>query len=379
MDGTDRLIRMVYESALEPESWSDTAAAIGDHLGAGPIHLMLSSLETGRDYVSLLARGNPDFATEYLADYAPIDFRVPRVMAHQPGVYIDERSYVSREEARVSPIHQEYLLRQEIYNISGANLSHDGCIGWFGVSTLGPSHDFDARQRRFLELLSRHVFTAIKLTRRHLDLGLAGDLARQSLDMLNAAVAIIANNRVLDGNAAFGELLKERFLLLSNGALSCADPAQAESLTRFIARRVTSGEGGSLVLRHHAKGVTYLLQCQDLFSRIPGQRRHDGHRTVTILELGFAADPGIDEVMDFGRAYEISRAEAEVLQAVLSSRPLGAIAEARGVRLDTVQKQLKSAMRKTELNSQKKIFQAFERYRLMRHRPAVQSRRAAQD
>tara|TARA_R110002020_G_scaffold64495_1_gene171122 strand:- start:5328 stop:6446 length:1119 start_codon:yes stop_codon:yes gene_type:complete len=362
----DRIIHMLYEAAASEEDWYKTACVIGDQVGAGPIHLFLCSLETGREYVNFLARGNPDFAAEYLDDYAATDFRVPRVMAHKAGAYIDERSYVTREEAAGSAIHQEFLPRQEIYNISGTNLTHDGCIGWFGLSTRGPGHDFDDRQRAFLSSISGHVFRAMKLYRNRQDLVAERDLASQTLDLVNTGILILAGSQVLESNATFDRLLEDRFFLLRNDSLTCSDPVQAAKLQHHLAGDRDHASQDCLVLRHPEAGVTYLVQCHALSSPLPGPQRRQTHQAVSILKLDLDEQPDLEEVTAFCGSYGVSRAEAMVMRAVLASQHLSAFAEDRGIRLDTVQKQLKSAMRKTELNSQKKIFQAFERYRLMK-------------
>ena len=356
---------MLYESAASEEDWYTTACAIGDLVGAGPIHMFLCSLETGREYVNFLARGNPDFATEYLDDYAPTDFRVPRVMAHRAGAYIDERTYVTRDEAASSAIHQEFLPRQKIYNISGTNLTHDGCIGWFGLSTRAADDDFDDRQRTFLSSVSGHVFRAMKLYRTRQDVIAARDLSSQTLDLVNTGIVILAGTQIVEGNAVFDRLLQERFFLLRNASLTCSDPFQAAKLNHYLTCRDDSRGGDGLVLRHPQAGVSYFVQCRDLVSPLSGLYRRKTYQTVSILKLDFEEPPDLDEVIAFSASYGVSKAEAMVLCAVLGSQHLGAFAQARGIQLDTVHKQLKSAMRKTDLNSQKKIFQAFERYRLM--------------
>lgn len=365
MEQADRIIHMLYESAASEQDWCTTACAIGDVVGAGPIHMFLCSLETGQEYVSLIARGNPNFATEYLDDYAPTDFRVPRVMAHRPGTYIDERNYVTREEAACSPIHHDLLPRHKIYNISGTNLTHDGCIGWFGLSTQAPDHDFDDRQRTFLSSISGHVFRAMKLYRTRQDLISARDLSSQTLDLVNTGIVILAGLQIVEGNAVFDRLLEERFFLLRNASLTCSDPVQAAKLYHYLTCRDEGGGEDCLVLRHPQGGVSYLVQCRDLVSPLNGLHRRQTYQTVSILKLDFDEQPDLDEVIAFSASYGVSKAEAMALRAVLGSQHLGAFAQARGIQLDTVHKQLKSAMRKTDLNSQKKIFQAFERYRLM--------------
>ena len=64
-------------------------------------------------------------------------------------------------------------------------------------------------------------------------------------------------------------------------------------------------------------------------------------------------------------AYGLSEAEIHVRLAVLRHEELKDLAETRGVNPDTVRKQLKSAMAKMDVNSQKELFRMHERFRLM--------------
>jgi len=136
LDRTDEVIRKIYAAALEPALWHEVGHDVAETVGGGTVHLMLVSTDFETEYLSLFLRGDPAFAEVYLADYMAGDFRVPRVLAQTPGRLVDERSYVTREEARKSPIHQELLPRFDIYNIAGAHMSTAETFGWFGVSTL---------------------------------------------------------------------------------------------------------------------------------------------------------------------------------------------------------------------------------------------------
>ncbi|RUM95143.1 hypothetical protein EET67_24950 [Pseudaminobacter arsenicus] len=165
MEQPDRILHKLYQAANDAEIWLDASHDISELVKGGPVHLLLASLETGDTYVNLFARGDPGMADEYLHNYAGMDFRTSRVMARTLGDFIDEREYVSEEEARASVIHQEFLPRYDIHKISGSNMCLDGCIGWFGISTKSASDEFESRHREFLKWLSPHVLNAFRIAK----------------------------------------------------------------------------------------------------------------------------------------------------------------------------------------------------------------------
>lgn len=366
MDGRDELIYKIYEAANEPEYWADTAERIADIAGGGAVHLLLASLETGHEYINLFTRDGSGFADEYVRDYAAIDFRVPRVMARPLGEFADEREYVSVEEARSSAIHQELLPRHEVHRISGANLSLDGCIGWFGVSPHRADRELDGRQRACLAQVSRHLLNAARISQTHQDLQLSRQGALGALDVVGAGLFLLNSGRVLHANDAARRLLAEGFFLLRHDRLSCAESAEDRRLVAFLRDGMARIRSEPLLLRQHERGLAYLVSIHELFPQYTGSVvRRSGHQAVSVVELNVPASIAFDEVALFCTAHGVSLAEAMAVHASLNSVPLAELAEAKGISLATARQQLKSALAKMGLDSQKKLFRAFERHRLV--------------
>ena len=64
---------------------------------------------------------------------------------------------------------------------------------------------------------------------------------------------------------------------------------------------------------------------------------------VRSMEEPFRATP--EAAARFGELHGLSEAETAIVQTILSNEPLTNLAEERGVKIDTVRKQLKSAMK----------------------------------
>ncbi|WP_202307990.1 helix-turn-helix transcriptional regulator [Mesorhizobium sp. L-8-10] len=365
MDDCDRLIRKIYEAAVNPDYWSPLGIEIADFVGGGTVHLLLASADGGDEYFSLFPRGDPGFASEYLRDYVDTDFRVPRILKNDPGVLLDERSYVSREEARRSPIHQELLPKYAIYDIIGAHMSVDGCIGWFGVSTLKPGDDLDPVRKAALARLTPHVLQAYKTTKANRDLQISRDMSLGVLDRLNTAVIVVRGRKFMHANHAAAQILDTGFLLVDNGRLVCPDTVENNRLAQFQERIRTTGR--SHVIVHDQRiDVDYSIRAHASAPSFGADGKLRSAEIVfSISELGRGGEADVETVALFCADRNVTNAETAVLCAVLNSRNLRELAAERGVALDTVQKQLKSALEKLGFANQKTLFREFARFRTL--------------
>ena len=360
IDGT---IGRIYEAVENPEYWSVVGDDIAELAGGGAVHLMLASLDTGAAYVSEFRYGDPQFALEYLEDFAEIDFRVPRVMARKPGELLDERSYVSPDDVRRSPIHQELLPRYKVHKIVGSNMCMDDCIGWFGISTPDKDSEFDISQTRAFGLLSSHLYRALSLHKDNRDLRLSRDMSRGVLDAADGSLLLFTNGELVHANLKALELLDDGFFVIRHGRLVCANVAENGRLEAYLHGDLHPRRP-PLMVRDIACGAVHFVRTHTpLPSYSQGQLKSGIHLAVSIVTVGDTGDPDIEAVAAFCGGYGVSKAEIATVHSVLCSESLRRNAEVRGIALDTVQKHLKSALAKMGLRSQKKLFQMFERFR----------------
>lgn len=364
LEQAERIVHQVYEAANNPEYWAAVCDDLSELVGGGAVHVLLASTDTGDEYVNLFTKGDPEFASEYLRDYASVDFRVPRVMARKLGIFGDEREYVSTRDVRSSPIHQELLPRYGVHKIGGANMSLDGCIGWFGISTRSSNAEFDGTQMSMLGHVSKHLLNALKIAKSQQDFRISRNSAFAGLDLANAAILLFDRNTLEYANVAAHRLFEGDFFLLHHNKLVCRRPVENKRLAQFLELAADGRSVGSVLIRDPEDAASYIVRSHDLFPRYVGAGiQKSRYRGISILELNLPANCGLDEVMEFCIGYGVSPSEAKAVHGVLTSTSLAESAENRGISLNTIQQQLKSAMTKMEMNSQKKIFQAFERYR----------------
>lgn len=357
MDRLDALIHRIYEAALEPGDWPAILDELSDLVDGAQTHLVLAELDTGVAHVNLLRRTDPDGAAEYLRDHAASDFRAPKVFARKPGLVTDERAYVSEDEARASVIHRDFLPRHGIYNIAGANMRIEDCFGWFGISTRVKDAPFGEDRLALLNLVVPHVYRALRIARTQRELTELTALARDTQDRLRIGMVAYRHGTVTFANAAAQAIFAERFLQLAEGELRCVDRSGEAKLARLI-----RNGGGPVLLHDHEHGRRYLLRRHDSAYR----RAAHGDFTLSIVESGSAHPVSLDEVISFCTGAGVTAAEAAALHASLTAGGLAGFASRKGIKLDTVRKQLKSALAKVDLGGQKQLHRALERFSLIR-------------
>lgn len=365
MDEHIRLVQKIHEAAGNPECWSRLSMEIADHVGGGTVHLMLASPSDGTEYLSLFPRGDPAFAAEYLRDYMSLDFRVPRVLSKRPGLLVDERSYVSPEEVRRSPIHQEFLPKYQIYEIIGANMTIDESMGWFGISTLKPGEDLDARKKRAFAELTPHLLQAYKTLKANHDLKISAGMSLGALDLLNVAVLLVRGRRLWHVNRAAARILDDGFLSFANGRLISRDPMENGRLARFQDEFSPERSAHIVITDHHHEREYGIRLHASALGYGEERRLQAGELVFSITEMSARAevDPAMVEAFCAGRG--VTAAEQAVLRVVLEDGSLARFARERNVTLDTVQKQRKSAMAKLFLTSQKALVRAFTRFQML--------------
>ncbi|SUB02143.1 Uncharacterised protein [Pannonibacter phragmitetus] len=323
--------------------------------------MFLVSGSSGHAHVNLYVGGDPDFAPVYLDGYARDDFRVPRVMAREAGSFCSEHVYVSEAEARKSRIHQELLPRFGIHDIHGSNLSFDGNIGWFGIGSSRRDRGIEPPAVKLLTALSPHLLRAFKLGMARLGLDDAPGTRTDVADLIASAVFVFNGKQLAELNRFAGQLLNEGWFRLSPaGTLSCTDTLENARLAAFQQSADAASGQVTLHLRHPDSNTLYALRRWSAGTARIGPSR----QILTVTPLTIAA-PSPEQVADFCRPFGITPAECRVVHAVLSSLPLSTFANRTGSSLYTVQDQLKSAMLKMAMPSQKLIFAAFERYQAL--------------
>ena len=365
IDTYDRIIRQIYEASGNNSSWNETINVIGDHFGFADMHLMLFSNDRGIEYLTCASRNYPNFGSGHLRDYALEAAKRLRNVSDPSTVAFDESIIDSQEKMEASGTRHGLSTRHKTYGIMSSTMSIGDCLGWFAVTTRNPSVGFSDEQRNAFCLLVPHIMQSLKMTKTNMDLQMACNLSSSAIDHVGAAVFLFLNGQLETMNTAGRDITNEGFFTIRDRNLACQQTLMDRRLQTYLENTNAAAEPPLLLrdMKHH---VEYCVRCHDPAPKsakiIPGE---NAGRIVSVIKLRGFKKPSTDEVEVFAQSYGLSEAEVHVLHAVLSHEGLKELSDVRGVNLDTVRKQLKSAMGKMDVSSQKSLFQMFERFRTL--------------
>jgi hypothetical protein len=357
----NEIIRRIYAAANGGECWDNVVVDVGDQLDLGVIHLFLTNLDNGVSYIGSSPRGDPELDKNYQEEYSEHDFRLPRIMALERGRMFDERSIASDDEIRKSPVHQELFVKNDIHRIVGSNMSVDNALGWFGVTTSRASDDFSWEQRQALDFLAPHVLQAFEIAKTRADLLFMNDANLAVVASVGVGVLYTENDRVTGCNDIADTILRQGFIKLIGGRLRCRDEPSDGKLRAFLGSS-TRPANNQLRLTDSDQGLDYLINTKTVSPLSDDVAGGIGQRGVILIRmLDRAGKPDLETVSGFGKNFRLSDAQVSAVHAVLCNVPLSKLADTRGVKPDTIRKQLKLAMEKLDVRSQKELVMLFER------------------
>ncbi|WP_068315366.1 hypothetical protein [Polycladidibacter hongkongensis] len=176
-----------------------------------------------------------------------------------------------------------------------------------------------------------------------------------------AGIIVFSSDEVLYKNTKAEKLLSKGILRVGRDGISCKDP-DANSCLRLAQQSNQAQNCQPILLQNQNDGRQFLLK---IIAPINTAGESKQACSAIIVEIGEEEEIDDEDVMQFGRLFQLTKSETLVLSAVLRLMPLKQYAEQQGIQLDTAHKQLKQVMQKLCVNNQKSIFRKFERYRFI--------------
>jgi len=311
-------------------------------------------------------RTDEQLAEIYLRDYLPQDFRLSRFQAVAPKKIYFDHELVSREEYLGSSLYNDLFSKYEIHRLLGACVNSDAGFAWFGISKRRGDQEFDNEELEKFKVLAPHVLRAMLIGRTNSDLAITSVVYRNVLNRIKQSIVVISNGRIHEMNDAAERFLdRTSFFQVINNRFMTSDRSATERLNVALAGANVSGAPEKIILEDPSTNAQYLVSVHVPRFELREGRVRPGHfRILTIVPLVAENSNSIDKdaLTQVERSYKLAQAEAAVLQAVATGTPLANLAAERGIQLDTVRKQLKSAMRKLNVRSQKDIIRILSAY-----------------
>lgn len=368
---SDRLLTLVnglYDAALAPELWQSAVNDIADAIHAHTSHVMAVDRRDGAEPVNVLARQDPEAIRAYMADFFPIDIRVPRMDAARPGRLVRDPDVWTAEEKRASPVYQDFQRPQKMFHITGSQLGIGNHMTWYGVSR-ERDDPFDAAELEFIARIVPHVRQALRLS-----CVLAEFRARDRLlgglwaEAGRGVLILAPTGEVTFANALAEEMARNGTIALRRNRLRFHEAG----LNGLLAANLSTLAAGRPSPAAHVAGLTtgpYGEQVGVRFVSVPAPAAPDytagAALAVLLVPLAREAAPSETEVAQFASLFGLTLSEQRVLGAVAGGEDLAAHARGRGVSLDTVRKQMKTVLAKSGCRSQKDLLRLLERFCFM--------------
>lgn len=357
-DASNRLIGSIYQGAIQGE-WDETTSDIARYVGADVIQLLLG------DPLSQIMESSPDadplIGKEYLDKYHSEDLRLRRLPFVRKNVLRPERELLSEAEYESSAVHQELFPKYGIHDLHYAVLDVGGARGWAGFSVPKSKRGFEEEDLAKIRFLLPHLRRALKIAKAKHDAGTEIDLLGQVFDE-NACAQILwpvaAGKHYLNRKAE--HLLSAGVFEMIGGRLRTNCRAANAQISDFLGS-ARSGDNATILFKPRGQDLDFTI----LISRGEAASRSNADAFVEfvhvkIFEPALPAAISLTDVKTFAEPYGLSPAEQEVVWFVVNLKPLSEFARLRGVRIDTARKQLKSALRKLNLDGQKSLLRAFD-------------------
>jgi DNA-binding CsgD family transcriptional regulator len=359
LEAFSELLEVLYSAPLQDSEWQRFLALLSHHTQS---QLSIFLCADSRIGLSIRAQGGSSELESldvlaYNERYAASDpFRAPALRDTHPRIVQDE-DLLPNAGLLQTDLYRDILAprdsRYATLLLLTTQLRRLECISIWRTTDQGP---MDEDCQRLLHLLFPHIKRALEI--RHL-LGITQERLAGAEAMADASATptllLTRNGRVLHGNAAAQSLLHQsKALTLHNGTLIPTQARFKEPLRKLFSDAASPISPHWMAMPTHAFSLPRTADLQPLqllASPLPPAHRSSSNADLVLL----ITDP--EQTANFPDAilhslYNLTPAQTEVTNGLLTGYTLEEIAILRHVSLGTVRQQLKTILHKTNTTRQ---------------------------
>ncbi|MES0879524.1 helix-turn-helix transcriptional regulator [Roseibium sp. SCP14] len=360
----DAFCSEVYDGVDDPQMFEKSIQTATRMLGVARAHLFLLGGENGENDLNFTANFDPDFLQEYHTEYINIDYRIESIRNKRVNSVLLEQDINDENQLRSNPLHNELFPKHKVYALMGSNISVNGSLGWFGVSSLRKGMSFTQDQQTLFERIIPHARRALHLRQLRQEARAQMQAFQSANDSMTHGLILTSGDNIEYANKRAKDILAAGFLYMRKAELTCADPEERQKL-QLAVRRANSGRAPLVRLADKRTGDIYAVQMFNPLPRfIDGKLESARNMTYKIVPLRGPEPPTEQTIERMKQFFQLSESETRVISASLSMTSLAQFSSARNIQEDTARKQLKSAMRKIGVQSQKQLFQLHEQFKI---------------
>ena len=351
------IIEHIYAAGLDPRGWPEVTELCQKLLPGCGFSLLLSNASNEIDGVACGAGYDPKTIEEYVTHYHAMNPYLPIIDTLQSDQVAHVRDYVSRDWLLSQPFYHEWLKPAGDF-IHGVTMPirSNGTGRLLRLTYDIPSSRADAEgvAAEFLGRTKTHFRRAFEVAGRLHQNGEALRLGQSLLDKIAGPAFIVdASAKIMGMNARALNLLRDgRVTRPAAGDRLSFSVARAENLFQQLLQAATtitqvSAPSGFLV---DIAGVQSPVIVLPLPSGTPGL----AGRRLALVQIG-RPEPVVPSSDLLRSLYNLTRAEAVVVQRVVAGEAIKEIAEANDNSQSTVRNQLQSAMQKLGVHRQAEL------------------------
>lgn len=351
----DRMVGLIYDSALHPELWQEAMSVLAKQIDAGAFHLLGWNSAEGRPTLGITS----DIAwngvmQEYTEYYGAIDPRRQLAVSSGPGIVIACHHYFNDKFVSGSEYYQDHFLPTGFrYVIGGCLMRSETTDVVLGLMREPERGHYGKAQENYMARLMPHFNRALRLMEKTQSVALSSELAVAGHDAVSLGViAISTTARILYCNRTGEAMLKAgNVLCVHKSVLTCAQINEQMRFSNVVDSVIKTRKPASVLLA--------------------GQSRPDERYSVTLTPLpkrGAFSLAGVPDgvlclisslnqrrlatAQQLMQLFGLTAAEARLARALGACETLESYAQASGLRRNTVKTQLSAIFEKTGTDRQ---------------------------
>jgi DNA-binding CsgD family transcriptional regulator len=352
------LLEGFYAASAEPQRWPEAATQMARFLDSESAVIQVRADGIGTMTLRAATANYDDAAQQaYIRHFYKHDPAIDGWRAiGRPGIFVG-RELVDYTALRNSEFYIDHLRRIGVFYPLCAILRLDADTTlMLGIHRPIERRDFSTEHRRCLELAAPHLLRAVQTHRLLATAALHGHVAREVLDALSvSAIAVDPGRRVVFANAVAERTLRESDgLVVRQARLTTSDSGQEAAFQEAV-RRASHLSAGAVasaadilsIRRAGKQPLSVMVAPFRAGSWVGGP--------AGASAIVFANDPEKRRppaATALATLYNLTRAEARLLDALLQGEQISEFAERVGISAHTARAQLKQLFAKTETNRQ---------------------------
>jgi DNA-binding CsgD family transcriptional regulator len=360
-DESSPLVDEIYTAALDPGYWPRVLACLADTFGCSPAHLAEDNfaMTEGR----MLSFGaDPNYERLYAEHYVNCNVLWQRMLKGPLDGVMTSRTVISRDEFRRSEFYNDFLSPQGAEELLiSVVLKQADRVDTVILARPERLGAWQPEHMQALAALTPHFRRALQVNRSLGELRIVHDLVGAALHRLQHAVVLVgAQGRVLFANRAAEAMLGDAAgLSMREGRVAAGQLSNDAALVRLIAHAAQNRTGGSLVITRDGRpsltviAVPPSAEACGMFCDPPG----------AILFVKDMERPATQSLARFARHFELTPAEAAVVDEVARGDGITALAKRLGISRTTARTHVQHVFQKTGTHRQAELIRLMDEWK----------------